>query len=190
MGGRDKALLPLGDTTLLGQAIARARPQTGGLVLNANGDPARFAAFGLPVIADSIGGFPGPLAGIFAGLGFVREHRPQAQFLASFPCDCPFFPTDLVERLIAAAEAENADIAMAASAGRAHPVFAVWRSTLPFVQTDLTEPGARKVENWIARFPHTKVEFPSSPLDPFFNVNTEADLARAEALLAQSPSLR
>src|SRR5688500_1549294 len=99
MGGGDKCLVPLGGRTLLERVIERARPQAGRLVLNANGDPVRFAAFGLPVVLDSVPGFAGPLAGILAGMEWAVTHAPEARHVASLATDTPFFPTDLVARL-------------------------------------------------------------------------------------------
>src|SRR5215510_14069166 len=110
MGGADKALLPLGGTTLIERAIARASVQVRDLIINANGDPKRFAHLGLPVVADSVGGFVGPLAGIFAAFEWMRANRPKARWLASFSCDCPFFPMDMVERLTTKARSEGAKV--------------------------------------------------------------------------------
>jgi len=189
MGGADKAFLALSGETLIARTVARARPQVGELLINANGDPARFAAFGVPVIADPIDGFLGPLAGILSGLEWMRANRADAKWLASFACDCPFFPLDMVERLIAKAESENAPVAVAASGGRHHPVFAVWRADLPVTaQSILNDQALRKMDDFVALFANVRVDFASSAIDPFFNINTPDDLTRAEALLAQLPS--
>ena len=186
MGGADKAFLKLGGETLIARTIARAKPQVGELLINANGDPSRFADFGLPVIADSIGGFLGPLAGILSGLDWMRANRPKARWLATFACDCPFFPRDMVDRLIAHAQSENASVAVAASGGRHHPVFAVWRAGIPATsQSVLNDQALRKMDDFIARLPSSRVVFPADPIDPFFNINTPDDLARAETLLAK-----
>ena len=126
MGGGDKCLRPLGGRTILAHVIERARPQVGALVLNANGDPARFAPFGLPVVGDVIGGFAGPLAGVLTGMEWTRAHRPDCPWIATIATDTPFFPTDLVERMLGAVENDRADLACAASGGRAHPVFGLW----------------------------------------------------------------
>jgi molybdopterin-guanine dinucleotide biosynthesis protein A len=187
MGGADKALVMLGGETLLARAIARAKPQVGELLINANGDPARFADKNLPVIADSIGGFLGPLAGVLTGLEWMRAHRPKARWLATFSCDCPFFPRDLVEHLIKKAQSENVPIAVAASGGRHHPVFAVWSAQLPVTaQNALVDQSLRKMDDLVALFPNTRVEFTSVPIDPFFNINTPDDLARAQNLLTEN----
>jgi molybdenum cofactor guanylyltransferase len=186
MGGVDKALLMLGGETLIARTVARAKPQVGQLLINANGEPSRFAAFGLLVIEDRIGGFLGPLAGILSGLEWMRANRPDANWLATFSCDCPFFPRDLVERLIAKAQSENATVAVAASGGRHHPVFAVWSAKLPVTtQSVLVDQGLRKMDDFVARFANTQLNFPSGPVDPFFNINTLDDLSRAEDLLAK-----
>ncbi len=183
MGGGDKALLKLGGETILGRVAARVRPQVRALAINANGDPARFDAFALPVVADVVEGFAGPLAGVLTGLLWAREAAPDCRWLASFATDAPFLPTDLVARLLAAAE--GADMACAASAGRNHPVFGLW----PLALTDelhhaVVEEGVRKVDAWTGRYRLGVAEFPAGPVDPFFNTNRPDDLAQAETLLA------
>jgi molybdopterin-guanine dinucleotide biosynthesis protein A len=192
MGGADKAFLTLGGETLIQRTIARAKPQVGELLISANGDPSRFADFGLPVIADSIGGFLGPLAGILSGLDWMRANRPKARWLATFACDCPFFPCDMVDRLIAQAQSQNAAVAVAASGerhpsgGRHHPVFAVWSAGIPATSPSvLNDQALRKMDDFLALLPSLRVMFPADPIDPFFNINTPDDLARAEALLAK-----
>ena len=186
MGGGDKCLRLLGGRPVLARAIARARPQVGPLVLNANGDPARFAAFGLPVTADPVEGFAGPLAGILAGLLWVRAHHPDLAWVASFPTDVPFFPIDLVERLAAARAARHADVAYAESGGRPHPVFGLWPVALAdSLRRDLTEGGARKVDAWAARYKIATAAYPVEPFDPFLNINCPEDEAAAERLIAE-----
>jgi molybdopterin-guanine dinucleotide biosynthesis protein A len=185
MGGGDKCLRVLGGRTVLARTIARARPQVGPLLLNANGDPARFAGFGLPVASDPIAGFAGPLAGILAGLLWVRAHHPDVAWVASFPTDVPFFPTDLVERLAAARAAQGADLACAESGGRVHPVFGLWPVALTdSLQRDLAEGSARKVDAWTARHRVATVAYPVEPFDPFLNINRSEDEAVAERLIA------
>jgi molybdenum cofactor guanylyltransferase len=181
MGGGDKCLRALGGRPLLAHILERVRPQVAGLVLNANGEPARFAAFGLPVVADTIEGFAGPLAGILAGLDWAAARAPQCRRVASFAADAPFLPRDLVARLIAAADRENADLACAASAGQAHPVFGLWRVDLREALRDaLVREQIHKVDRWTARYKLVQVEFATQPVDPFFNANTPEDLAAAE----------
>jgi molybdopterin-guanine dinucleotide biosynthesis protein A len=184
MGGGDKCLRPLGRTTLLGHVIERARPQVTRLVLNANGDPARFATFDLPVAGDVIGGFAGPLAGVLTGMEWAQSHRPDLPWVATIATDTPFFPRDLVQRLFEAAAA-GADLACAASAGRSHPVFGLWPVRLAVdLRRAMAEEGLRKVDDWTGRYRLATVEFPAGKVDPFFNANTPDDLARAERLLA------
>jgi len=186
MGGGDKALIKLGGDTLLARAIARAKPQVQDLILNANGDPARFAAYGLPVIADRVQGFLGPLAGILAGFEWMRANRPGARWLASFACDTPFFPTDLVSRLVKLADDTASWVAVAETAGQEHYIFAVWSAKIAETsESVLVKGGHRKMENWIATFPHRSLSFPVETVDPFMNVNTPDELAFAEDLIAQ-----
>jgi molybdenum cofactor guanylyltransferase len=182
MGGGDKCLRLLAGKPILAHIIERARPQVAALALSANGDPARFAGFDLPVIADSIADFAGPLAGVLAGLDWAAASVPSATHVASFAGDAPFLPRDLVARL-AAALAEGHDLAAAASAGRAHPVFGLW----PLARCDdlrraMAEEGIRKVDQWTARYRLALVDFPAMPVDPFFNANQPEDLAEAEQL--------
>lgn len=189
MGGGDKALRTLGGETLLSRVVARARPQVRVLALNANGDPARFSAFALPVIADAVPGFAGPLAGVLTGLEWARANAPGLVWLASFATDAPFFPRDLVARLLGAAEREKADLACAASGGRNHPVFGLWPLRLAAdLRRAVVEEGIRKVEDWTGRFHVAIVDYPAQPFDPFFNANRPEDLAEAEQLLAAGES--
>jgi len=185
MGGGDKCLRELAGEPILARVVARARPQVAALVLNANGDAARFAAFGLPVAADVIAGYAGPLAGVLTGLDWAAEHAPGCRWLASFATDSPFLPADLVARLAAAVEAEGADLACAASAGRTHPVFGLWPLALrEELREAMTREDMRKIDAWTARYRLAVVEFAAAPVDPFFNTNRPEDLAEAERLLA------
>lgn len=189
MGGGDKALLKIGGRSILARVIERARPQVGPLVLNANGDPGRFAAYRLPVAADVVEGFTGPLAGVLTGLDWAAANAPDCPWVASFACDAPFVPPDLVVRLLAAVEAEGADMACAASAGRSHPVFGLWPVRLKAaLGWAMTVDGMRKVDLWTARYRLATVEFAADPIDPFFNANRPEDLAEAERLLAAGAS--
>jgi len=184
MGGGDKSLRILGGETLLARVIARARPQVRALALNANGDPARFAAFHLPVIADAVPDFAGPLAGVLSGLEWAHLNAPGLDWVASFATDAPFFPRDLVSRLLRAIGREKADLACAASGGRTHPVFGLWPLRLAAdLRRAVVDEGIRKVEDWTGRFDVAVVEFPVAPFDPFFNANRPEDLAEAETLL-------
>jgi molybdenum cofactor guanylyltransferase len=184
MGGGDKFLRQVHGRPLLAHVIERASPQVAGLVINANGDPSRFAAYSLPVATDVVDGFLGPLAGILTGLEWVRAHAPGCAWVASFATDTPFFPDDLVVRLLDSVRAEAAEIGCAASGGRTHPVFGLWPVTLaPALRRALTAEGMRKIDAWTARYRVAIASFPSEPYDPFFNVNEAADLQKAEALV-------
>ena len=183
MGGGDKSLRRLGDRTILEHVIERARPQVAALVLNANGDPARFARFGLPVAADVVEGFAGPLAGVLTGMQWARANRPDCAWIATIATDTPFFPRDLVVRLGQAVE--GADLACAASNGRANPVFGLWPVRLADdLWRAMVDEEIRKVDIWTARYRLVEVDFPAEPFDPFFNANRPEDLAEAERLLA------
>ena len=185
MGGGDKALKPLAGKPMLAHVIQRARGQVAALALNANGDPARFAEFGLPVVADTIPDFAGPLAGVLAGLRWAKRAVPDAAWLASFATDAPLFPVTLVADLIAAAAREGADMACARSDGQAHPVFGLWPVRLAdTLERAMREEGVRKVDVWTGRYRLAVADYPVDPHDPFFNANTPAELAEAEALLS------
>jgi molybdopterin-guanine dinucleotide biosynthesis protein A len=188
MGGGDKTLRRLGGRTILAQVIERLAPQVRRLVLNANGDPARFADYGLPVVADSVAGFAGPLAGVLAGLDWAAVNEPDCPWVVSAPTDAPFLPADLVARLLGAAERDGADMACAASGGRTHPVAALWPVRLrEDLRRAMVEEGVRKVDIWTARYCLAIAEFPDAPLDPFFNTNRPEDLAEAERLFEAAP---
>lgn len=184
MGGGDKCLRLLAGRPLLAWTIERAASQVGPLAINANGDPARFSAFDLPVVADTIEGFAGPLAGVLAGLDWAAAQSPACELVASFATDAPFFPDDLVRRM-AEAIAEGADMACAVSNGRTHPVFGLWPVRLrEDLRHAMLDEDVRKVDIWTARYKLSEISFDASRFDPFFNVNRPEDLARAEDLLA------
>jgi molybdopterin-guanine dinucleotide biosynthesis protein A len=185
MGGGDKSLRLLGGRPLLAHVIERLRPQASALVLNANGDPTRFAAFGLPIVADSVPDFAGPLAGVLAGLDWAAAQRPDCTHVVSVATDAPFLPKDLIARLAAGMATEGADLACAASSGQAHPVIGLWPVGLrDALRRALVEENIRKVDVWTARYRLAIVAFPADPIDPFFNANRPEDLERAAALLA------
>jgi molybdopterin-guanine dinucleotide biosynthesis protein A len=187
MGGGDKPLRMIGGRKLLELVIERMRPQVAALVLNANGDPARFAAYGLPVTADSVADNPGPLAGVLAGLDWAADNRPDCPMVVSVATDAPFLPRDLVSRLYAQMIAEGADLACAASGGQAHPVIGLWPVRLrDALRRALVDEGVRKVDAWTARYRLATVNFADAPIDPFFNANRPQDLERAEALLGEA----
>jgi len=184
MGGGDKCLRRLGGQTVLARILHIVRPQVGPLVLNANGDGARFADYDLPVASDVVDGFAGPLAGVLTGLEWALANAPECQWLASFACDAPFAPRDLVSRFLAAVAKENADMACATSAGRDQPVFGLWPVRLADdLRAALVEEDIRKVDVWTARYRLARADWPTQPVDPFFNVNRPDDLDAAENLL-------
>ncbi len=184
MGGGDKCLRELAGRPILAHIIDRVRPQVSGLLLNANGDPERFAGFGLPVVADGVPDFAGPLAGVLAGLEWAATHAPDAPWVLSVPTDAPFLPHDLARRLFHACDGHRADMACAASNARAHPVVGLWPVRLRLnLRRALIEAGIRKVDEWTAQYRLATVEFPADPIDPFFNTNRPEDLAEAERLL-------
>jgi molybdenum cofactor guanylyltransferase len=184
MGGGDKALRLLEGIPLLERVIERLRPQVEALVLNANGDPLRFARFALPVAADSVPGFAGPLAGVLAGLDWAASHRPDCPYVVSVATDAPFLPVDLVARLTEGLDEVHADLACAASGGRSHPVFGLWPVRLrDDLRRAVVDHGIRKVDLWTARHKLTTVPFADQPVDPFFNANRPEDFETAAVLL-------
>lgn len=184
MGGGDKALRVIGGVALLERVIQRMRPQVQTLVLNANGDPGRFASFALPVIPDSVPDYAGPLAGVLAGLDWTAEQCPDCTHVVSVATDAPFLPRDLVSRLVRGMEKSGADLACAASAGQPHPVIGLWPVRLrEDLRHAVVNETVRKVDVWTARHRLATVPFPSEPIDPFFNANRPEDLATAAALL-------
>ncbi|MDB5374282.1 MAG: mobA [Belnapia sp.] len=186
MGGGDKPLRLLGGRPLLAHVLERVAPQVAAVILNANGDPARFSGFGLPVVADPLPDYPGPLAGILAGLDWAAAHRPAAATVLSVPGDGPFLPPDLVARLEAARRASGLPLACAASGGWTHPPIGLWPVALRGELRAALLAGERKIDRWTARFGCATAEWEALPVDPFFNANAPEELAAAEALL---PSL-
>lgn len=186
MGGGDKGLRALGGRPILARIIDRLRPQVDGVIINANGDPARFAEFGLPVAGDAVEGFAGPLAGVLAGLAWAREKRPDVTDIVTVPSDGPFLPRDVVAQLGAARDQAKADLACAASGGQAHPVVGLWPLGLhDDLHHAVVAEGIRKVDVWTARHKLALANFATDPVDPFFNANAPDDLAEAERLLAR-----
>jgi molybdopterin-guanine dinucleotide biosynthesis protein A len=183
MGGGDKARIRIGGVTILERVLARFQPQCAGTILNANGNPARFADTGLTVVADSVPDFAGPLAGILAGLDWAAANRPDIADVASVPGDCPFLPGDLVERLSAVRAAAGVPLACARSGDWRHPVVGLWRVALrDDLRHALIEEDLRKIEIWTARHGIAVADWPNAPVDPFFNVNTPEDAAAAERM--------
>ena len=179
MGGGDKGLLPLGDGTILSHVIDRLEPQVAGLALNANGDPKRFADLGLPVVADSIDGFAGPLSGVLAGLDWAAAQG--ADHIVTAAADTPFFPCDLVPQLIMAAEDADSQIALARTADGRHPTFGLWPVALRDDLRAALQDGLRKVVLWTDKHGGTHAHFPDD--DAFFNVNTPENLRRAQGMV-------
>jgi molybdenum cofactor guanylyltransferase len=190
MGGGDKGLIRIGRESILERALARLAPQCAGMVINANGDPARFARFGLPVVADDIEGFAGPLAGILAGLDWLAANAPAVGWLASVPGDCPFLPRDLVSRLAAARATAGVPLACAKSGEWRHPVVGLWPVDLRAdLRRAVVSEELRKIEVWTARHCVALAEWPAEPVDPFFNVNTPEDAAQAQRFAVLEESL-
>jgi molybdopterin-guanine dinucleotide biosynthesis protein A len=188
MGGGDKALIAIGGVAILDRVLGLLRPACGEIILNANGDPARFARYGLPVIPDSVPDFAGPLAGILAGLDWAAAKRPDLAWVVSVPGDCPFLPPDLVMRLHEARQQAGLSLACARSGDWRHPVVALWPVALrEDLRHALVAEGLRKIEVWTARHGVAIADWPAKPVDPFFNVNTPEDAAEAERLARRCP---
>jgi molybdopterin-guanine dinucleotide biosynthesis protein A len=186
MGGGDKCLKRVGGKAILDHVIERLKPQIGPIVLNANGDPARFAAHRLPVAADVVPGFAGPLAGVLTGMEWAAANAPGCGWIVTVAGDAPFVPSELVARLVAAIESQKAEMACVTSNGRDNPVTGLWPVRLASdLRRAVVEDGIHKVDAWTARYRLARAEFSAEPFDPFFNVNTPDDLAMAEALAAR-----
>lgn len=191
MGGGDKALIEIGDRTILDRVLETLTPQCDGIILNANGDPQRFARFGLPVVADDIPDFAGPLAGILAGLDWAAAHRREIEWMVSVPGDCPFLPSDLVLRLHTARDEAGAKLACARSGEWRHPVVGLWNVSLrDDLRHALVDEDLHKIEVWTARHGVAIAEWPMTPMDPFFNVNTPEDRARANEIVRDFQPVR
>jgi molybdopterin-guanine dinucleotide biosynthesis protein A len=187
MGGGDKGLTILGGRPILDHVIGRFAPQVDGLAINANGAAARFAAFGLDVVADGVAGFVGPLAGVLAGLDWAAQRMAGATHVVTVPGDGPFLPSSLVDRLVGAAAATGRPLASVAWRGQANPVIGLWPLQLrDDLRSALAVEGLRKVDVWTARHGVAIADFSADPLDPFFNVNSPEDLVLAQARLAEA----
>ena len=171
MGGVDKGLLDLDGRPMVAHVIDRLVPQVDALLINANQNVERYCAFGHPVVADRIGGFAGPLAGLHAGLSVA-----QTPLLVSVPCDSPFLPLDLVARLRAALEADGAQITVAKTGARAQPVFSLMRRDLLDDLTAYLAGGGRKIDAWYARLAVIEVSFDDQAA-AFANINTREELS-------------
>ncbi len=188
MGGGDKARIEIGGVTILDRVLACLSAQSTGIIINANGDLKRFADTGVAVVPDSVPDFAGPLAGILAGLDWLAAQNNGIEWLVSVPGDCPFLPDDLVERLHAARRQMGTGVGLAcARSGQwRHPVVGLWPLALRAdLRKALVEEGLRKIEVWTARHGVAIADWPDQPIDPFFNVNTPEDAARAELVATQ-----
>lgn len=191
MGGGDKALIEIGGRPILDRVLETLTPQCDDIILNANGDPQRFAQFGLPVVSDDIPDFAGPLAGILAGLDWASQHRPDIEWMVSVPGDCPFLPSDLVPRLHAARDEAGTKLACARSGDWRHPVVGLWNVALrDDLRHALVDEDLHKIEVWTARHGVAIAEWPDKPVDPFFNVNTPEDRARANEIARGSQPVK
>ncbi|HEY7244687.1 MAG TPA: molybdenum cofactor guanylyltransferase MobA [Xanthobacteraceae bacterium] len=186
MGGGDKARLRIGGRTILERVLARLQQQCTAVIINANGDPSRFADTGLAVVPDSVPGFAGPLAGILAGLDWAAGEAPDVADIVTVPGDCPFLPEDLVARLFAARSRQGTQLACARSGERRHPVVGLWAVVLRGdLRQALVVEDLRKIEAWTERHGVAVADWPAVPVDPFFNINTPEDAAEAERTAAR-----
>ena len=195
MGGGDKARIRIGGQTILDRVLATMTPQCPRLIINANGDPARFAPLGLPVVPDTIGGFVGPLAGVLAGMLWSLENAPEAHWVVTAAGDAPLLPSDLVERLVQAVENRPDAIALAQSNGELHPVIGLWPVALAEDLEEQLRGGVRKVLHWTKRHGTASVPFPPArvcglDIDPFFNANTPQELDQLRTMLAKTAKAR
>lgn len=192
MGGGDKCLRMLGGKTILARIIDRLSPQVSDIVINANGDALRFVAFGLPVVSDRIVGYAGPLAGVHAGLEWVKANQPGVGHVVTMATDTPFFPADLVRKLLQASDDKSA-LRIAKSEAGTHYVIGLWPITLAAALEASIKRGERKVGAWTKEHGAVEVFFPpvnvgGERIDPFFNINAPEDLAVAEALVSEKAS--
>ncbi len=192
MGGGDKARIEIGGVSILDRVLATLSGQCSGMIINANGDPARFADTEVPVVPDNVPGFVGPLAGILAGLDWLAAQNNGIEWLLSVPGDCPFLPDDLVERLHLARRELGAGVrlACARSGEWRHPVVGLWPLALrESLRKALVDEGLRKIEVWTARHGVAVADWPAEPVDPFLNVNTPEDAERATRIALQHSGL-
>lgn len=186
MGGGDKSLIEIGGVTILERVLSRMKPQCSRMIINANGDASRFGFTGLPIVPDDIPDFAGPLAGILAGLDWAAANEPDTEYIASVPGDCPFLPRELVQRLEEARNHEGKPLACAKSGDWRHPVVGLWPVALRAeLRHALMKEQLHKMEVWTARYGVATAVWPDQPIDPFFNVNTPEDAARANEVAKQ-----
>lgn len=186
MGGGDKTLLTLDQKPILQHVIDRLTPQVNSLLINANGDPKRFAHIKAPIIADTVGHYAGPLAGILAGLEWMIEHSPDTNWMVSIAADTPFFPLQLVAALMDAVKQDNSQLAVARSHGFCHPVIGLWSTAIaPALRHALTVEHIHKVDRFTQRYSLSIVDFNNEAIDPFFNINSPDELVQAQQWIAQ-----
>lgn len=191
MDGLDKPFARLAGRPLIDHVIARVGEQTTRLAINMSGDASRFAAHDLPLIPDLTDGgrieaFAGPLAGVLSGLDWMAAQGGGIEWVATFPADTPFLPVDFVERALAAIRREGAELACAASAGRVHPVVALWPVALrERLRRLIVDENLRRADRLLESFRTAQVAYGIDPIDPFFNINTPDDLALAEEVLGR-----
>jgi molybdenum cofactor guanylyltransferase len=191
MGGGDKCLLPLAGRPILAHVADRLKPQLRAMVISANGDLARFADFGLPVVHDSVGDHAGPLSGVHASIGWALANLPAARCVISVAADTPFFPADLVARFCSALAGAGPRLLVARSAERLHPVFALWPISLGAELKRSLQSGLHTVTDWVKQRGAEEIAFSDvviggRRIDPFFNINRPADLAEVEVLLREA----
>lgn len=180
MGGGDKGLLPLNGKPILAHVIARIAPQVSGLAINGNGDGARFRPFGLPVVADTIQDFAGPLAGILAALTWAKKYHPHASHVLTAPCDTPFLPRDLVRKLSSGLAQTGADIAVARDSETAHPVVGLWPIRMAESLAEaVAKDGLRSVHHWLRQCHSCETVFAAGH---FHNINTPGELTAAQTI--------
>lgn len=190
MEGREKSLLEIDSAPLIAHVRDRLAPQVGSVGINANGDAARFGFMHVPVIADRIGGFAGPLAGLHAGMEWLATNKADCTHIVTVAADTPFFPVDLASTMSSAALDETA-IVLAASGGHRHPVFGFWPVALAGdLALFLSSQESRKVIHFVERHRNAVAEFPmieveDIELDPFFNINTPDEYGWARAIWRQ-----
>ncbi len=190
LGGGDKALRTVGGHTVLNRIAGRMAEQVTRLIINANDDPRRFETEGLPVAADTLPDRPGPLAGVLAALEWASRTETHVEWVVTVPGDAPFLPRDLVRRLHEVRRDSNASVACAASDGRTHPVVALWPMSIrDALHHAVAEQGIRRIDAFTRSYAVALAEWPTVPVDPFFNVNTPEDLAEADRLANTHPAL-
>jgi molybdenum cofactor guanylyltransferase len=190
LGGGDKTLRQVGGHTVLASLIERLTPAVTRLIINANDNPVRFAAHGLPIVPDTLPDHAGPLAGVLAALDWTAASEPSVAWVVTVPGDAPFLPRDLVIRLHEACRREGARLACAGSLGRTHPVVALWPVSIrDELRQVLTEQGIRRIDRFTEPYKRAVVPWDATPVDPFFNVNTPEDLAEADRLVRTWPDL-